>query len=252
MEHALQDRIGGYLLSHHTRQGVQGLKAGWSVTISRETGAGGSSVAQRLADYLERRSPDHGSWAVFDHDLVQKALEQHRLPKDFERFMPEDATRLLRDTVEDLLGLHPASSELVRRVSETMLNLARNGNVILVGRGGNIITSRLPNVVHVRLIGSLATRLKNVQRHYNFSTVAAEEFVTKMDRARKRYLRQNFGSQIDAPSSYDLTINTGSVSFEEAAMLIGEAVLGRMSRREADDSQSDAARFLARSRLSEV
>lgn len=232
MEHALQDRLGGYLLSHRTRQGVQGLRTGWSVTISREAGAGGSSVAQRLADYLEKRSPDHGSWAVFDHDLVQKALEQHRLPKDFERFMPEDATRMLHDTVEDLLGLHPASSELVRRVSETMLNLARNGNVILVGRGGNVITSRLPNVFHARFVGSRAARLKNIRRQNNFSTAAAEEFLIKMDRARRRYLRQNFGSQIDDPLSYDLTINTGRVSFEEAAMLIGEAVLGRMSYRE--------------------
>jgi cytidylate kinase len=242
MEHVLQNRLGGYLLSHRTRQGVQGLKTGWSVTISREAGAGGSSVARLLADYFEKRSPNHENWTVFDHDLVQKALEQHRLPKDFERFIPEDATRRLSDTVEDLLGLHPASSELVRRVSETMLNLARNGNVILVGRGGNVITSRLPNVFHVRLVGSRASRLKNIRRQGDFSTVAAEEFLIKMDRARKRYLRQNFDAQIDDPLSYDLIINTGRVGFEEATMLIGEAVLGRMPHDDVDDLQGGEVR----------
>lgn len=223
------DRLGGYLLSHRSHSREKPLQTGPAVTISREAGAGGSSVAARLAAYLEQhQSKGRGPWAVFDQNLVAKALEQHRLPGRLEQYMPEDAAHLVSDTVEDLLGLHPSASELVRRLAETMVSLARRGNVILVGRGGNLVTAKLPNVLHVRLVAPHALRVRHMSQLRNVPEEEAARLIARTDRARKRFLRQSFGAKIDDPLLYDLTVNMAHFTFDEAAAWIGELVLHRM------------------------
>lgn len=197
-----------------------------AVTISRQTGVGAHAVAEQLAAYLQTHGPKSDvPWTVFDRELVEKVLEEHNLPKEFARFMPEDRISRLDDLMEELLGLHPPSSLLVRQTTETILHLAELGRVILLGRGANIITRKLPNVFHVRLVAPLEQRVAHVAEVQRLSRRAAEQVVAKEDRGRARYLRRYFGANVEDPLLYDLTINTERVTFEQAARLIGEAVL---------------------------
>lgn len=197
-----------------------------AITISRQTGAGGMPLAERLADYLQSKGPKtQRPWTVFDKNLVEQVLSDHNLPRELARYMPEDKISQIQDMVEELLGLHPPSWTLLRQTTETILHLAELGNVILVGRGANAITARLENVFHVRLVGSAEERVKLVQEYYSLSRRAALQFMKKEDRGRRRYLRRYFHTDIDDPMLYHLTINSDRFSLEEAALLIGNAVL---------------------------
>ncbi|MBP7976936.1 MAG: cytidylate kinase family protein, partial [Verrucomicrobia bacterium] len=51
--------------------------------------------------------------------------------------------------------------------------------------------------------------------------------ILQEDRGRKRYLRKYFDADPDDPLLYHLIINTDDVPYEEAARIIGEAVLRR-------------------------
>ena len=59
----------------------------------------------------------------------------------------------------------------------------------------------------------------------------AEEFLKTEDEGRKSYLKNYFGKNIDDPLLYDLVINTDLISYEEAAHMIGRAVILRHPRR---------------------
>src|SRR5262245_17933298 len=62
-----------------------------AVTISRQSGSGGRSIAACLSLELESRMGSASSpWTVFDWNLVEKVREEHRLPPRVVRFMPED------------------------------------------------------------------------------------------------------------------------------------------------------------------
>ena len=197
-----------------------------AVTISRQSGAGGTSVAYKLAELLQARLPGKTCpWTVFDRNLVEKVLEDHHLPGRLARFMPEDKVSAIADAVEEVLDLHPASSSLVHQMTETILELAELGNVILVGRGANVITASLPNVFHVRLIGSLERRLERVQARHRISREAARKFIRKEDTGRRRYLLRYLGKAIDDPLLYHLIINTDWVPVDQAAELIAHAML---------------------------
>ena len=201
-----------------------------SITISRQTGAGGAPIAERLAEYLQQHGPKpNAPWTVFDRDLVERVLADHQLPRELARYMPEDRVSAISDMVEELLGLHPPSWTLLRQATETILHLAELGNVILVGYGSNLITAQLENMFHVRLVGSEQKRVKLVESHYGLSHSAALEFMRKEDRGRRRFLKRYFHQEIEDPLLYHLVINTDRVSYEEATRIIGDAVLQKFS-----------------------
>jgi cytidylate kinase len=195
------------------------------VTISRQSGSGGHAVAEALAGYLQSRTPDKCPWTVFDRNLVEKVLEDHQLPKQIARFMPEDRHSEIQDVLDDMLGLHPSCWSLVDKTAETILSLAELGNVIVLGRGGNIITSRLEYVFHVRLIGSLERRVGYIQRSRRVEKNAAAEFVHNEDEGRRRYLKKYFHKDIEDPLHYDLVINTDRISHNEVARTIANIML---------------------------
>lgn len=198
-----------------------------TITISRMTGSGGRSVAAKLAEYLQAKAASHCPWTVFDRDLVAAVLAEHHLPERIAEYMPENHRSMLTDTVEELLGLHPSSWTLVEHTTQTILHLAQMGTVILVGRGANVITSRLPNAFHVRLVGTLEKRSVRVQEVFHLGPDAALEFMRKEDRGRQRYLKEHFGEDIDDPMLYHMIINTDQVAYEDAAVVIGNAVVER-------------------------
>jgi cytidylate kinase len=213
-----------------------------AVTISRQTGAGGHTVAEALAQDLNINGTlGSDPWAVFDRNLVEKVLEDHYLPSRLARFMPEDRVSEIEDALEEMCGLHPRSETLVDKMAETILRLAELGNVILIGRGANVVTNRLDYVFHVRLVGSLAKRIEYVQREQRIEKEAAREFICLEDRGRRRYLKKYFDREIDDPLLYHLVINTDLIGHKPAARMIAETLL---SRRPDSTIESKPARAL--------
>lgn len=200
-----------------------------AITVSRLTGAGGHTIAGKLAEYLQANVPGHAPWTVFDRELVQKVLEDHHLSKRIAEFMPENHRSMVTDMFEEILGLHPSDWTLVQQTAETIMHLAQMGNVILVGRGASVVTCKLENAFHVRLVGSLEKRIEQVQKVYGFDQKAAADFVHREDKGRKRFLKEHFEQDADNPLLYHLGINTDRVSYDEAARIIGDAVIRRFS-----------------------
>ncbi len=198
-----------------------------AITISRMTGAGGHTVASILAAYLKDRLPALGDWTIFDRNLVEKIVEDHKLDKSVAEFMEECHKTMITDVVEEMIGLHPGSWNLVQKTSATVLRLARMGNVIIVGRGASVITRKQKNTFHVRLVSSYENRLKWVEREHGLEPKAALQFIRKGDEGRKRYLKDYFDRDIDDPLLYHLTINVDQIRHEGTARLIGNAVIDR-------------------------
>jgi cytidylate kinase len=198
-----------------------------AITISRAEGAGGLTVASELADYLQAHVPSHEVWTVFSQHLVSKVLEEHHHRKGVGDFMKEDRKAMLIDAVEELLGLHPSTWTLIEQTNATILRLAQMGNVILVGRGSSIVTSKLRNVFHVRLIGSLEKRIEQAQKVFGYDRKTAADYIKKKDHARRRYIKHNFDKDIEDPLLYHVTINTDLVGHAEAARLVGNEVIKR-------------------------
>lgn len=202
------------------------VSTGPFVTISRQTGAGGITIGEKLVAYLWEN--DKGAvcpWTIFDKTLVDHVLKEHQLPEKISEYMPESKVSQMDDIMEELFGLHPSEWTLIHKTSETILNLAQMGNVILVGRGAHIITKKLPNGFHVRLIASIEKRIEHLQEYYKLDRKHAIKLMEKEDKGRCDYVKEHFDKNIDDPLAYDLVINTDRLSYDQAAKLIGREVL---------------------------
>jgi len=197
-----------------------------AVTISRQAGCGALVVAEKLAQYLQARTVgDARPWTVYDSNLIDKVLADHGLPPYLAKFLREDRVSQLEDLMADVLGALPPTATVIKHVTETMHGLVATGNVILIGRGGNMVTAKLPHVFHVRLVGPLDKRIEHCIEAYHMTRGKASRFCPEEDHARKRYYRKYFNADIDDPLLYHMIINTGQMTYDAAAKIIGDAVL---------------------------
>ena len=197
-----------------------------AVTLSRQAGCGAREVGEKLAAILQARDPLNAHpWQIFDRNLMDQVFADHRLPKNLAFFFPEDRKPAMEDILEELFGLHPPQDTIVRQTAETMLGLAETGNVILIGRAGNIITAKVPHVLHVRLVAPLEDRIQHACEAYELNPDQARSFCLREDLGRARYVRKYFRTDINDPLHYHLVINTGMVSYDHAAKLIASALL---------------------------
>jgi cytidylate kinase len=199
-----------------------------AVTISRQSGCGAHIIAGQLAKLLQSITPpDAPAWEVFDRNLVDVVLADHQLPSRLAQYMPEDRVPELSNIVDEIAGLHPSSWTLLEQTAETIRRLADRGNVILIGRGAQILTACVPHMFHIRIVGSLERRMENLQRTEGLEPKEAAERIRREDLGRERYLAKHFGKKVDDSLLYHLIINTDRVSPDKATRLIGELMLGR-------------------------
>jgi cytidylate kinase len=226
MTNAALENCFAFINSHtsaHHRPAPQACRA---VTLSRQAGCGGLIIADRLAKILQEQAPaETAKWTVFDRELMDKVLADHNLPKHLARFLPEDRASQVEDTLADIFGVHPPTQTVVQQTAETLLQLAEIGSVILVGRAGNIVTAKLPNVLHVRLVAPLEDRIERICRDENKSPAEARRFCLEEEQARARYVKTYFHADINDALLYHLVINTSRVGYENTARIIADALL---------------------------
>ena len=207
------------------------IQTGPCITISRQTGAAAGEIAELIIEYIKSQSkrPDR-EWAIFDKKLIERVIEDHKLPTVISDYLTEKKHRFVESIMNEIFGIHPSPISLVRKTSKTLLQLAQIGYCIIVGRASNIVLKRLPNTYHVRIIAPLPTRIKQVMKIYHFdSEEEAKRFIKKEDENRTKYVKQFFYKDIDDPSLYDLVINSEFYTREQVAKIIAQSALIKLS-----------------------
>lgn len=194
------------------------------VTISRECGAGATSLALALASELNLAGASDPPWTVFDGNLLEAMLEANHYPQRLAQYLPEDSVSELAASVGEIVGLHPNLWDLTLQANEFIRRLGRMGHCILIGRGSNLVTAGIPLGTHVRLIGSPERRAASIARARGMSIEEAHEYIRSTDAARRRYVQRLFDCAIDDPREYDVVINTDRVANSEAIRFLANLV----------------------------
>jgi len=180
-----------------------------AVTVSRQLGSLGFEVAQTAADLLGF----HLVW----RDLINQAA---RIAGS-----PEAALAAIDDL--GLLGICPspeACQAYRQAVQQIMQELAIQGNVVIIGRAGQMILSGWPEVLHVRVIAPRPLRIERLAARQEISLECALAQVEASDRRRRNYLKRFYNVQWDDPNLYDLVINTAHLAPIAAAQLITQTL----------------------------
>ncbi|MFC2133070.1 AAA family ATPase [Bacteroidota bacterium] len=200
--------------------------AGPCITISRQTGIGAVRICNDLVNYLQPRAKsDSPKWTYFDRELIDKVIEDHNIPERFKKFITDTKSHTLDSIYGELMGMQPSKVFILKKTSKTILRLVEYGNVIIVGRGAQIITAKIPKTFHVRLIAPLNDRIENARILYGGTVKESEKFIRKEDIARRKYIKTYFHKDIEDPLLYNLIINTRGLEFNQIGEMIGHCVV---------------------------
>ena len=202
------------------------------ITISRQHGSGGRAVTKLLCDRL--------SYRYFDKDLMAHLGAQIGLAPDQVVDLPEDKHQV-QSLVERLFGnaqtpfgdpgewALQAKLDAQQQMSvQTFQGLIRaaheHDNVVVMGRGGQMVLHDAPDVFHVRLVAPIELRIQRVQQSTGMTADAARARVSQRDQASAEYVKRFYDVDAADPLLYDMVINTSKMTPAAAADLIIKAL----------------------------
>ncbi|MEA2594367.1 MAG: hypothetical protein QOF01_836 [Thermomicrobiales bacterium] len=213
------------------------------ITLARQVGSGGQTIAQLLAERLGYR-------VVGRRDLAAAAANRGlQMPPVFAEFADEQRLALSRtaDTSplyfgfgeleygDALRGAGPVSGrgpisvlEAVAQERRTLLlavasltyALAAEDGLILIGGGGQYLLGGLPSVLSVKIVAPAEVRAERLASAYGLDRVAAREAVLSGDREQREYNRALFDADWDDPLHWNLIVNSEAIDPERARDVI--------------------------------
>ncbi|HNT76180.1 MAG TPA: cytidylate kinase-like family protein [Anaerolineae bacterium] len=129
---------------------------------------------------------------------------------------------LLRRQVEHERRVEASESytELMRQVIQ---EYAQVGNVIIVGRGGQVLLHDHANVLHIRVMAPKPLRIQRLVERLGLDAKEAEKQINQSDKERARYLKHFYDVAWEDPDLYHMVVNTGKISVDLSTHLISEA-----------------------------
>jgi len=188
------------------------------LTLSRELGAGEQGFSPTLGQRMGMQLYDR---ELLEQEAVRLGVPETELEKIdergagiFQRFRPGS---IYQRYIEALVQL--------------MHELAVQGNVILVGRGGSRILRDDPRAFHVRLVAPLPVRVRRVMEYRWIQENIAKKLIADSDSRRSGFCESYFGMDWSSPLEYDLTVNSGRLGLT-AVEAVGLAAQRHWSRAE--------------------
>ena len=181
------------------------------ITISRQVGSLGEEIARQL-------SSDLGYKLVTREDFMN--LANH--------YDPEMAGKLKKITDEESPGVMERlffSTPIYLSLFEALIfELASQRQVIIMGRGAQIVLRDVHQVYRVRVVAPTHLRVLHMRQVHGMSTDEALEFVRRHDRSRRNVVRQVFDHDLRDWGLYDMVLNTAYLDVEAGVEIIKKAI----------------------------
>jgi hypothetical protein len=219
------------------------------ITISRQMASHGDEIGANVAKIL--------SFRFIDREIIHRAAEQAGVPRIALQEIEYEGRQTIVDRVLKAVNTMPrvpATAEAWRREAATSVarpfggifspavpslggsladyvhvmemviqDLAREANVILMGRGGQVVLHDMAGALHVQTVAPFQGRVATLVEHEGIDVREASARLIASDQARRHYLRRYHQVDWLEPTLYDLIINTSKISPDLAVELIVKA-----------------------------
>jgi cytidylate kinase len=202
------------------------------VTISRQSGAGGHSLAAALLDVFadQDESDIFGGWQVFDQKLCNVVADDPVFSRSLDALLAEEYRTPTKDFFHQLARSTVDQDLVMARVFQVVRSLASIGKAIIVGRAGSRVALGAGPGIRLRVVAPEHMRIERMMEARNLNEREARNEARRVDSHRARLLKAYFDADIEDPTGYDAVWNTGSASITE----IAEATAATLRRRVAD------------------
>lgn len=187
------------------------------ITISRQAGAGGLSLAEAILARTEERTYKdlYRQWLVYDQAICQAISQDPDLHVTLQELQTEQYDGPVADFFNELVGKQSSHYTVAVRTFELIKTITTFGKVIVVGRAGNFVTRDMPGRISLRLVASEETRVERMCKRFDLSPDEALATIKKQEKDRKRLIRDFFSANINDPEHFDAVWNTDENAIED-------------------------------------
>jgi cytidylate kinase len=165
------------------------------ITISRETGSGGSEIAEKLARKL--------GYHLADKETMGRILAEYGFVEFRETYETEPSfwTRFDLET-----------GAVIAMLDKATRALAAHGDIVIVGRGSFAVLAGFRDVLNVRIKAPFHFRVMHyMEEHAIPEYEEAERNVRESDRVRTAFLESFYNVGWDQAKGFDLIIDTEKI-----------------------------------------
>ncbi len=196
------------------------------ITIARQFGSNGYEVGTKLAEKLGIK--------YYDKELIAMAAKESGLSEEIFRQADEKAGNSLLYSM--VMGTYsfggrftgasemPINDKLFLLQTDIIKKAAAEGPCVIIGRCGDYILRDHPNVFNIFLHASKEVRMDAVVKAGLTDAKHAFDFINKKDKQRANYYNFYSNKRWDDLNNYDLTLDLGVFSVDEAVDIILKAI----------------------------
>jgi CMP/dCMP kinase len=115
---------------------------------------------------------------------------------------------------------HISDSLYLKTMSEIICELAARGDVVVLGRGSQMILADMPGALHVLCVARRQLRAQRLAERDEIGFEEATRRAVESDRARCAFYKKFWHVEVEDPKLYDLTIDTSRLSYEVATNVV--------------------------------
>ncbi|MDO4464043.1 MAG: cytidylate kinase-like family protein [Bacillota bacterium] len=192
------------------------------IALTRTCGSGGTTISKMLAD-------DYGI-DMYDRKLLRLASEDSGINEALFANADELTRNSLLYRVSKKLyhgELIPPESNnftsdqnLFNYQAKVLKELAERESYICVGRACDYILKDYPNVLKVFVYAPTQICIENEMKRQGIERKAAEKYVNSNNKFRREYYKYHTGRIWEDPYNYDLCLNTGDLTHDQAVAVI--------------------------------
>ncbi len=196
------------------------------ITINREYGSGGRSIALKLGELLGLK--------VYDKSILESMTDQYNLTSDeierlkarkkhwwddFCNFYRQFNSMNRRSSEE---GGRLTSMQLYHAEAKILRELAEQESCIIIGRSAFHIFRHNPNAWKVLLIANDEHRIRHLTQKYGITAEEASHRMTDADEARENYTLTFAGTSRYDARLYDLVCNVSNLDPDHVANFLAD------------------------------
>ncbi len=194
------------------RQNQETLGAWPVITISREFGARGRSLAKKLGKLI--------GFKVWDKELLSAIAQEAGADERLLASLDERRRKMIDDALySSFMGFKHSNTQYFRSLLRVVHTIGAHGKSIIVGRGSNYII-KSSKALRVRIICPIEKRMDYLAEREGITKKNAQKLIKARDAERNDFIRHYFKQDSGNSHDYDLVLNSGVFNIKQMVDLI--------------------------------
>ncbi len=175
------------------------------ITISRGCFSHGQEIAEKVSQML--------GYECISREVLLEAAKLFNVSE-------KKLIKSLHDAPTVLERMSNGKKKYLADIKAALLKYARKDNIVYHGHAGHLLLTEIPKVLKIRILAEMEDRVAFLMQKQSISREQALSDIENEDRHRSSWTRYLYKTDIHDPKLYDIVINIGNLTINNACEII--------------------------------